>query len=75
MTPISDDLKHDALRAMRQRADERHSEGIAWGVKPYAWSDEAQTVGWCRGLLLRWPQDKLRDEMTELLAGFGYAAT
>ena len=72
MTPIDDDLKHDALRALRERRDTRMANGVAHGTRPQEWSDEAQTVGWCLSLLKRWPPDTLRDRMVELLAVFGY---
>ena len=74
MTTITDEVKSDALRALGARLDERHEQGVRWGTSPREWSDEAQTVGWCRDLLERWPQDWRRVQMTALLAGFGVAA-
>ena len=74
MATIETDLKCDALRALQARLDARREKGIRHGVPAEEWSDEAQTVGWCRDLLLRWPEDALRRQMVSRLACFGIAA-
>ena len=72
LPPIGESLKHDALDALRRRLHERRQVGIEDGTKPIEYSDHAQTVGWARDLMERWPKDALRKQAAELLAYFGY---
>ena len=73
LPPIDEPLKRDAIAVLRETLRQRRQAGvIADGTRPTEWTDNAQTVGWCRDLMERWPPDALRTEMTELLAHFGY---
>ena len=73
LPPIDDALKRDAIEALSRTLEDRRRAGvIADGTRPSPWTDNAQTVGWCRDLMERWPKDGLRTEMAGLLAHFGY---
>ena len=72
LPPIGEALQRDGIAALQRRLDERRNASVEDGTMPREWSDEAQTVGWCRDLMERWPEGGLRRKMAELLFHFGY---
>ena len=72
MPELAEELKRDAIQALRHVLHERRRAAIEDGTKPVEWSDHAQAVGWVRDLMERWPKDALREQAAELLAYLGY---
>ena len=72
MPPIDDALQHDAVQTLSRTLTLRRNAGVEDGTRPTDWSDDAQTVGWCRDLMGRWPEGKRRMQMALMLAQVGY---
>ena len=72
LPPITETLKRDALETLSRTLQARQDSGVEDGTRPVDWSDDAQTVGWCRDLMERWPKDQLRLQMAGLLSRMGY---